>query len=101
MSSEEKEPISRKGYAVKDLARNFVQVLGETGPESTGKLLHYTADFICSGGVELWQRLCWDYAFDHIGIASPRIFVYLKQKMEFIKNKESNFAALLGTRISF
>jgi hypothetical protein len=75
------EPLSRKGYALKDLSRSFVQTIGETGPEASGKLLHYTADFICSGGFELWQRLCWDYAFEHIGIASPRIFTYLRQKM--------------------
>jgi hypothetical protein len=77
----EKEPISRRGYALKDLARSFVQVLGESGPEATGKLLHYTADFICSGGFELWQKICWDFCFEHIGIASPRIFVFLAQKM--------------------
>jgi hypothetical protein len=81
MTEPDVEPVSRKGYTLKDLARNFIQVLGETGPEASGKLLHYTADFICSGGIEIWQRLCWDYAFEHIGIASPRIFVYLKQKM--------------------
>jgi hypothetical protein len=76
----EPEPVSRKGYTVKDLARNFLQVLGETGPVASGKLLHYTADMIASGGLDLWQKLCWDYAFEHIGIASPRIFVYLKRK---------------------
>jgi hypothetical protein len=76
----EPEPTSRKGYSVKDLARNLLQVLGETGPVASGKLLHYTADMIASGGLDLWQKLCWDYAFEHIGIASPRIFVYLKRK---------------------
>ena len=89
----EPEPISRKGYALKDLARSFVQVLGETGPEASGKLLHYTADFICSGGFELWQRLCWDYAFEHIGIASLRVFVYLKQKMEVLTELASRLPA--------
>ena len=83
-ASESDIAISRRGYSVPDLARNFVQVLGETGPEASGKLLHFTADFICSGGFELWMRLCWDYAFDHIGIASPRIFTYLKQKFTIL-----------------
>ena len=55
-------------------------MLGETGPVASGKLLHYTADIIASGGLDLWQKLCWDYAFEHIGIASPRVFVYLKKK---------------------
>ena len=76
----EPEPTSRKGYCVRDLARNFLQVLGETGPVASGKLLHYTADMIASGGLDLWQKLCWDYAFEHIGVASPRVFVYLRRK---------------------
>jgi hypothetical protein len=81
-------PLTRKGYALKDLARSFLQVLGETGPVASGKLLHYTADLICSGGLDLWQHLCWDFAFQHIGIASPRIFVYLKKK--FAELNEAN-----------
>jgi hypothetical protein len=76
----ESEPVSRKGYTVRDLARNFLQVLGETGPVASGKALHFTADMLSSGGLDLWQKLCWDYAFEHIGVASPRIFVYLKKK---------------------
>jgi hypothetical protein len=35
---------------------------------------------ITSGGLQLWQKLIWDYAYDHIGIASPRIFHYLFKK---------------------
>lgn len=79
-SAEAQPYYSRKGYVLKDLARNFVLALNETSPESSGRLLHYTADMVASGGFELWQRLCLDFAADHIGIASPRIFVYLKQK---------------------
>lgn len=93
-SSGDTEPISRKGYALKDLVRNFAQVIGETGPDATGRLLHYTADFICSGGIELWQRLCWDYAFDHIGLASPRIFVFLKLKLADITQKAHDLPAI-------
>lgn len=81
------EPLSRRGYLLKDLVRNFNQSLGETGTDATGRLLHYTADLIGSGGYELWTRLCWDYAYDHIGIASPRIFVYLKQKFTELGEK--------------
>jgi hypothetical protein len=80
---EDSEYKTRKGYYLKDLARSFVQALGETGSAAaSGRLLHYTADFICSGGFPLWQRLCWDYAFDHIGIASPRIFYYLNRRFK-------------------
>lgn len=91
MDYEEKEPdiVSRKGYVLKDLARAFQNSLGESGPISTGKLIHYTADMVCSGGLQLWQKLCWDYAYDHIGVASPRIFHYLWRKF-----KEINDASL-------
>lgn len=71
---------SRKGYILKDLARAFLQCLGETGPVASGKLIHFTADMVTSGGLQLWQKLCWDYAYDHIGVASPRIFHFLFRK---------------------
>lgn len=78
--TQEQEIISRKGYKLKDLARSFTQCLGETGPVASGKLIHYTADIVSSGGLQLWQKLCWDYAYDHIGVASPRIFHFLFRK---------------------
>jgi hypothetical protein len=78
--TQEQEIISRTGYKLKDLARAFIQCLGETGPIASGKLIHYTADIVCSGGLQLWQKLCWDTAYDHIGVASPRIFHYLQRK---------------------
>ena len=71
---------SRRGYQLKDLARSFLQCLGETGPVASGKLIHFTADMVTSGGLQLWQKLCWEYAYDHIGVASPRIFHYLSRK---------------------
>ena len=82
-------PMSRKGYALKDLARSFLQVLGEAGTVATGKLLHFTADLLSSGGLDVWQLLCWDYAFQHIGIANPRIFVYLKKKFAELNEKNT------------
>jgi len=87
-TEEEKTPdiVSRKGYVLKDLARAFLIALGESGPISTGKLLHYTADMVCSGGLPLWQKLCWDYAYDHIGVASPRVFHFLHRKFKDIND---------------
>ena len=79
---EEKEIKSRRGYLLKDLARSFIQCLGEAGPVASGKLIHYTADMVTSGGLQLWQKLCWDYAYDHIGVASPRIFHFLFRKFK-------------------
>lgn len=78
--TQEQEIISRKGYKLKDLAKAFIQCLGETGPVASGKLIHFTSDMVTSGGLQLWQKLCWEYAFDHIGVASPRIFHFLFRK---------------------
>lgn len=76
---------SRKGYPLKDLSRSFQNTLSEAGQISIGKLMHYTADIITSGGLLLWQKLCWDYAYDHIGVASPRIFHYLVRKFKDLR----------------
>lgn len=86
---DEKEPelTSRSGYEVRDVVRAFLQALGEAGTIASGKLLHYTADMISSGGLLLFERLCYDYAFDHIGIASPRIFYYLQNKFKDLRSK--------------
>ena len=84
--------LTRKGYLLKDLSRNFLQVIGETGPVATGKLMHFTADFITSGGLELWQKLCWDYAYDHVGVASPRIFYYLNKQFKLLDERSSKVA---------
>jgi len=72
--------ISRRGYVLKDLARAFLQCLGESGSIASGKIIHFTADMVTSGGLQLWQKLCWDYAYDHISVASPRIFHYIFRK---------------------
>lgn len=77
---QEQEITSRRGYLLKDLAKSFLQCLGETGPIATGKLIHFTADMVTSGGLQLWQKLCWDYAYEHIGVASPRIFHFIFRK---------------------
>ncbi len=71
---------SRRGYLLKDLANSFLQCLGEAGSIASGKLLHFTADMVTSGGLQLWQKLCWEYAYEHIGVASPRIFYFLNKK---------------------
>lgn len=86
---EDKDPeiTSRKGYLLKDLSRAFLQNLGDGGTVASGKLLHFTADMITSGGLILWEKLCWEYAYDHIGVASPRIFHYLSRKFKELREK--------------
>ena len=78
------EITSRQGYLLKDLARAFLQTLSESGPVASGKLLHYTADLVASGGLALWEKLLWDYAYDHVGTASPRMFHFLFRRFREI-----------------
>jgi hypothetical protein len=80
--SSEHQIISRCGYQLKDLAKVFLQCLGETGPIASGRIMHLTADMVTSGGLQLWEKLCWDYSYNHIGVASPRIFHYLQRKFK-------------------
>jgi len=86
---EEPEPelTSRRGYQLKDLSRAFLQNLGDSGPIASGKILHFSADMVASGGLLLWEKLCWEYAYDHIGVASPRIFHYLARKFKDLREK--------------
>jgi hypothetical protein len=69
---------TRSGYLVADAVRSFKVALEQSGATAAGKSLHYTADLVCSGCFELWQKLLWEYALDHIGLASPRIFHFLQ-----------------------
>ena len=90
------EITTRKGYVLKDASRSFLQALSESGPIASGKVMHYTADLLASGGLALWQKLCWDYTYDHIGVASPRIFLFLSTRFKkmieiFTKNTIESF----------
>jgi hypothetical protein len=89
---QEQEITSRRGYLLKDLAKAFLQCLGETGPIAAGKVIHYTADMTTSGGLQLWQKLIWDYAYEHIGVASPRIFHYLFRKFRELNELSAKLA---------
>jgi hypothetical protein len=86
---EPEEIVSRRGYLLRDLSRSFLQNLGDAGPIASGKLLHFTADMITSGGFLLWEKLCWEFAFDHIGVASPRIFHYLSRQFKDLREKSA------------
>lgn len=77
----EKEIRTRAGYRPSEVLKAFVTALGESGVVATGKSLHFSADLVCSGGYDVWVRAIWEFAIEHIGIASPRIFVYLKKRI--------------------
>lgn len=77
---------TRCGYLPNECLRTFEKALGEAGPISTGRALHFAADIVCSGGIDSFLRSLWDYATGHIGLASPRIFVYLKRRTEELQD---------------
>lgn len=72
---------TRYGYIGADVIRGLYQVMTDNGAVAGGRLLHYTADLVCSGGFPIWEKFLYDCALEHIGIASPRIFVYLAKRL--------------------
>ena len=76
----EQQPVTRCGYKPGDSLRAYEKALLESGAVASGKALHFSADILCSGGYEVWVRSLWEFAIDHVGIASPRLFVYLKKR---------------------
>ena len=71
---------TRAGYPAADVVRQLTVALQQSGAESAAKSLHYSADLITSGCYDHWQKLLWDYVIDHVGIASPRIFFFLRRQ---------------------
>lgn len=69
---------TRSGYMLSEVASAIDRNLGLTGTDATAKLLHYTTDLVASGGREIFCRLLYEHAIDNIGLASPRIFHYLR-----------------------
>jgi hypothetical protein len=70
---------TRAGYMAPDVVRGLTVALQTAGSESAAKSLHYSADLVSSGCIDHWQKLIWDYVIDHVGIASPRIFFFLRK----------------------
>lgn len=84
---EDKRPRTRCGYLVPDAYSNYEQALSQTGSHASGRALHFAADLICSGGLDIWIRGAYTYALTHIGLANPRIVVYLKQRIVELDKK--------------
>ena len=83
---EEIQPRTRCGYLPNESLRSFEKAMGQSGTVSTGRALHFAADIVCSGGIDSLLRSLWEYAVCHIGIGSPRVFVYLKKRGEEIQD---------------
>lgn len=79
-SEEDQQPRTRCGYVPNESLRAFEKALAQSGGVATGRALHFAADVVASGGLDSLLRSLWEYAACHIGIASPRVFVYLKQR---------------------
>ena len=82
MAAEEPVLRTRCGYLPNETIRAFENSLLQRGTVATGQALHFAADIACSGGTDSVIRALWSYAVCHIGIASPRVFVYLKKRSE-------------------
>jgi hypothetical protein len=91
--NEEKEPeiLTRCGYKPGDSIRSFETAILEEGTTATGRCLHFAADILCSGGFNVWVRSLWDYALHHIGIGSPRVFVYLKKRVKELEELHAKY----------
>jgi hypothetical protein len=86
LSLQDPEPLPRTrcGYTPSESIRAFEKAMLESGAVATGRALHFAADVVTSGGIDCFIRSIWDYAICHIGLASPRIFIYLKKRVEEI-----------------
>ena len=80
--TEDETPRTRCGYTPSESIRAFDKAMLESGILGTGKCLHFAADIVTSGGFESFVKSIWEYSISHIGIASPRIFVYLKKRVD-------------------
>lgn len=78
---EEKEFRTRSGYLPQECFKSLETSLLESGTIATGRSLHFAADLVCSGGLQVFLELIWNFSIRHIGIASPRLFVYLKKRL--------------------
>ena len=76
----EQPPRTRCGYPPNEVIAAFQKALQETGTAAAGRALHFAADLVCSGGLMNMIRILWEHAILHIGLASPRVFVYLRQR---------------------
>ena len=78
---EKEKPRTRCGYIPSECLRLFERSLAESGAVASGRAIHFAADIICSGGIDIFITAVWKYAICHVGIGSPRIFVYLKKRI--------------------
>jgi len=91
IKSERPSVKTRFGYDARDCVRTLQEVLSQAGSSATGKAMHYSADLICSGGFEIWIRLIWSFVFQHVHLASLRIFVFLQEQTTALEKRLGEF----------
>jgi hypothetical protein len=75
---------TRCGYIPSECIQTFEKNLMDSGGVALGKSIHFGIDLIVSGGLHSFFKIVWNYALNHINIASPRVFMYLKKRMNEI-----------------
>lgn len=83
---------TRSGYLPQECFKSLESSLLESGTIATGRSLHFSADLVCSGGLSVFLQLLWHFAIRHIGIASPRIFVYLRKRIHELNDMMKKYA---------
>ena len=82
---------TRCGYLVPDAFHAYQVALTEAGPAASAKALHFAADIICSGGLDIWIRSTYNYCIKRVGLGNPRILVYLR---DVVKKLDAKVATL-------
>jgi len=72
---------TRCGYVPSECIQSFEKNLMDNGGVALGKAIHFGIDLVVSGGLHSFFKIIWNYALNHINIASVRVFMYLKKRM--------------------
>jgi hypothetical protein len=82
---------TRCGYLVPDAFHAYQVALSEAGSAASAKAIHFAADIVCSGGLDIWIRAAYTFSIKKIGLGNPRILVYLR---DIIKRLDGKVAVL-------
>lgn len=83
---------TRSGYLPQECFKSLESSLLEGGTTATGRSLHFASDLVCSGGLSVFLQLLWHFAIRHIGVASPRVFVYLRKRIHELHDLMKKYA---------
>ena len=84
---EDNRPRTRCGYLVPDAFHAYQIALTESGSAASAKALHFAADIICSGGIDIWIRAAYTFAIKRIALGNPRSLVYIRDVIQRLDKK--------------